>query len=98
MNYSEKKDAVFQASIDFIKLLTGMDPPPIEIAPPEVFAPFKEFTERVCVIFEADNPCLLQALKANHQWHLDHDEFSGYGESEIFAINTMAIAKAEGKP
>ena len=41
-------------------------------------------------------PKLLQALKANHQWHLDHDEFSGYEESEIFSINTMAIAKAEG--
>lgn len=50
---SAKKDAVFEASIQFIKTLTGMEPPPIEIAPPEVFAPFREFTEKVCKVFAA---------------------------------------------
>lgn len=50
---AEKKDAVFQASIEFIGTLTGMKPPPIETAPPETFAPFMAFTERVCEIFAA---------------------------------------------
>lgn len=50
---SAKKDAVFEASIQFIKTLTGMEPPPIEIAPTEVFAPFREFTEKVCKVFAA---------------------------------------------
>jgi hypothetical protein len=48
-----KKDAVFEASIEFIKTLTGMEPPPIEVAPLEVFQPFKDFTEKVCTIFAA---------------------------------------------
>ena len=50
---AEKKDAVFQASIEFIGNLTGMKPPPIETAPPETFATFMAFIERVCEIFSA---------------------------------------------
>ena len=45
------KDAVLQASIDFIRELTGMEPPPIEVAPPETFQPFKTFADKVCAIF-----------------------------------------------
>ena len=45
-----KKDEVFAASIEFIGTLTGMTPPPIEVAPPEVFKPFRDFTEKVCSI------------------------------------------------
>ncbi|NMM21550.1 MAG: hypothetical protein HHJ15_16605 [Rhodoferax sp.] len=48
-----EKDAVFQAAIDFIGTLTGMTPPPIEVAPPETFEPFRVFTEKVCEIFTA---------------------------------------------
>jgi hypothetical protein len=51
-----QKDAVFDASIEFIKTLTGMEPPPIEIAPPEVLQPFREFTEKVCSIFNNAPP------------------------------------------
>ena len=51
-----QKDAVFDASIEFIKTLTGMEPPPIEIAPPEVLKPFREFTEKVCSIFHDAPP------------------------------------------
>jgi hypothetical protein len=51
-----QKDAVFDASIEFIKTLTGMEPPPIEIAPPEVLKPFREFTEKVCSIFHDSPP------------------------------------------
>ena len=45
-----KKDEVFAASIEFIGTLTGMTPLPIEVAPPEVFKPFRDFTEKVCSI------------------------------------------------
>ena len=48
---AQQRDAVLQASIDFISTLTGMTPPPIEVAPPEVFAPFKDFADQVCAIF-----------------------------------------------
>ena len=51
-----QKDEVFSASIEFIKTLTGMEPPPIEVAPPEVFQPFKDFTEKVCAIFVDTHP------------------------------------------
>ena len=51
-----QKDEVFAASIQFIKTLTGMEPPPIEVAPPEVFQPFKDFTEKVCSIFADTHP------------------------------------------
>lgn len=48
---AQQKDAVLQASIDFIASLTGMKPPDIEIAPPEIFAPFKTFADQICEIF-----------------------------------------------
>lgn len=51
-----RKDAVFEASIDFIGTLTGMRPPPIETAPPEIFKPFRDFTEKVCSIFSGAPP------------------------------------------
>lgn len=39
----------------------------------------------------------LEALKANHQWHQDHDEFSGYQASDMEAINIKAIAALEAE-
>lgn len=51
-----KKDEVFAASIEFIGALTGTTPPPIETAPPEVFKPFRDFTENVCSIFATTPP------------------------------------------
>lgn len=51
-----RKDAVFEALIDFIGTLTGMRPPPIETAPPEIFKPFRDFTEKVCSIFSGAPP------------------------------------------
>jgi hypothetical protein len=55
-----KKDAVFAASIEFIGTLTGMQPPPIEVAPPEILKPFRDFTEKVCSIFAAQQPAMQQ--------------------------------------
>lgn len=51
-----KKDAVLEASIEFIGVLTGMQPPPIEVAPPEVFKPFRDFAEKICSIFSTPQP------------------------------------------
>ena len=48
---AQRKDAVFDAVIAFVGELTGMTPPPIEVAPSEVFEPFRNFAERVCAIF-----------------------------------------------
>jgi hypothetical protein len=56
MKLAVKTDAVFAASIEFIGALTGMKPPPIEIAPPEVLKPFNDFTEKVCAIFATTPP------------------------------------------
>lgn len=47
-----QRDALLQAALDFISRLTGMTPP-IEVAPPEVFAPFYEFVDRVQEITSA---------------------------------------------
>lgn len=62
-----KKDAVFQASIDFIRELTGMEPPPIEVAPPDTFKPFKTFTDKVCSIFAT--PPTTQAEAEQHTFN-----------------------------
>ena len=39
----------------------------------------------------------LEALRANHQWHIDHDEDDGYPGSDLEATNLGAIAAAEAK-
>ena len=40
---------------------------------------------------------LLAALRANHQWHIDHDDCGGYPGSELEATNLGAIAAAEAQ-
>lgn len=50
INTAAERDALLQVAIDFIGTLTGMTPPPIEVAPPEVFAPFHAFVEKVQAI------------------------------------------------
>lgn len=42
-----ERDEMLQVALNFIETLTGMQPPPIEIAPPEVFAPFRDFVDRI---------------------------------------------------
>lgn len=75
-----QKDAVFDASIEFIKTLTGMEPPPIEIAPPEVLKPFREFTEKVCSIFHNSPPQRTwvgltdEEIKALASWWPSYDQ------------------------
>lgn len=64
-----QKDAVFEASIDFIGTLTGMKPPPIETAPPEIFEPFRNFTERVCSIFFGAALTSRPLMKTSSQKH-----------------------------
>lgn len=50
-----ERDELFQAAIDFIRTLTGMEPPPIEVAPPDVFAPFHAFVNTVQAITNKRN-------------------------------------------
>jgi hypothetical protein len=38
---------------------------------------------------------LLAALKENHQWHQDYDEYGGYPESALCTQNIAAIQRAE---
>ena len=77
-----QKDAVFAASIEFIETLTGMTPPPIEIAPPEVFKTFRDFTEKVCSIF-ATPPA------AQRQWvGLTREEIS-----ELWVVSRAALPR-----
>jgi hypothetical protein len=70
-----QKDAVFDASIEFIKTLTGMEPPPIEIAPPEVLKPFREFTEKVCSIFHNSPPQRTWVGLTDEEWNELYDEY-----------------------
>lgn len=72
---AQQKDAVLQASIDFIASLTGMTPPDIEVAPPEVFAPFKAFADKVCAIFVCD-PVVQADPIADMFWNHDDAERS----------------------
>lgn len=78
------EDEVFQASIDFIGTLTGMEPPPIEVAPPEVFAPFHEFTKKVMSITAVDRATVLGLIErvreaeqdaARYRWIRRHERF-----------------------
>jgi hypothetical protein len=86
-----QKDAVFDASIEFIKTLTGMEPPPIEIAPPEVLKPFREFTEKVCSIFHNSPP--------QRTWvGLTNDEVNDFAAGCHLGNSVQgAIYKAEAK-
>lgn len=52
---ASERDELFQAAIDFIRTLTGMEPPPIEVAPPDVFAPFHAFVNTVQAITNKRN-------------------------------------------
>lgn len=36
------------------------------------------------------------AVKANHEWHQEHDDYDGYQESEIFTVNTNALSAQKG--
>lgn len=48
--HASQRDELLQVALDFIGTLTGMSPPPIETAPPEVFGPFYAFVDRVQAI------------------------------------------------
>lgn len=61
--HASQRDELLQVALDFIGTLTGMSPPPIETAPPEVFGPFYAFVDRVQAITapqaQADAPVVL---------------------------------------
>ena len=41
---------------------------------------------------------LLNALRANHQWHQDNDDYGGYSESTLEEMNVAAIKDLEAMP
>jgi hypothetical protein len=53
-----ERDELQQVALNFIETLTGMQPPPIEIAPPEVFAPFRDFVDRIQAVTDRRNSTL----------------------------------------
>lgn len=44
---------------------------------------------------ESVNQRLLEALRTNHQWHIDNDDYDGYPGSDLEVMNLAAIARAE---
>lgn len=64
MSRAAQRDALLQAAIDFVGTLTGMTPPPIEVAPPQVFAPFREFVSKVEDIVGTDTPDMMDGGSA----------------------------------
>lgn len=94
-----KKDAVFSASIEFIGTLTGMKPPPIEVAPPEILKPFRDFTEKVCSIFAAPQPAQqewkLVPVKPTYEMLKAMDECSTEGYDErLYAGHAASVYMA----
>lgn len=50
-----ERDELLKVALNFIETLTGMQPPPIEIAPPEVFAPLRDFVDRIQAVTDRRN-------------------------------------------
>lgn len=41
---------------------------------------------------------LAEVQRANHEWHLNHDEYDGYQESELWGINTASAGASPVEP
>ena len=64
-----ERDELLQAAIHFIQTLTGMTPPPIEVAPPEVFAPFRAFVEKIQEITDRRCAASVEPLRKRECLH-----------------------------
>lgn len=40
---------------------------------------------------------LESAVKANHEWHQEYDDYDGYKDSELCTINTAALAASKSR-
>lgn len=101
-----ERDELLQAAIDFIRTLTGMEPPPIEVAPPEVFAPFREFVDKVQAITNrysvpqpavpVERPChvfTVRKIGALTEWEPTTMAFAlPDGEHALYTITQPAVA------
>ena len=65
---SAERDALLQAAIDLVGTITGMTPPPIEVAHPEVFAPFRAFVDRVQEITREHSLAAPAAVAVPSDW------------------------------
>ena len=75
---ASQRDELLQVALDFIGTLTGMSPPPIEVAPPEVFAPFYDFVDRVQAITSPHLPAAIEPtsgdwMRADDVGRLTHE-------------------------
>ena len=94
---ASQRDELLQVALDFIGTLTGMSPPPIEVAPPEVFAPFYAFVDRVQAITapqQADTRDAngLQFLMESDQ-HLLHRFIETTEDDESYDIGKDAVKR-----
>lgn len=88
-----ERDELFQAAIDFIRTLTGMEPPPIEVAPPEVFAPFHTFVDAVQAITnKRHNPPREGMARPCHVFNVRKT-----GPRTEWTPTTMALALPDGE-
>lgn len=53
---------------------------------------FEAATEASDAKWQARVKELEEALKANHKWHQDNDEYEGYGESDLCELNCKALS------
>lgn len=85
-NKATERDELLQAALDFIKTLTGLEPPPIEVAPPEVFAPFREFVDKV------------QAITAKKAQPSPYDTMQLYKDLQDLWAEANAVDSVIGRP
>ena len=59
------------------------------------YGPLCHASVKVNTPAQSVNQVLLDAVKANHEWHLGFDEGGGYHRSELCTTNVAALAAAE---
>lgn len=56
------------------------------------YCPMCEDSAKKILELEQRVKVLTDAVVANHEWHKEMDEYSGYPDSELCEINTKALA------
>ena len=100
-----ERDELLQVALNFIETLTGMQPPPIEIAPPEVFAPFQDFVDRIQAVTDRRNSPLRKqkpptdqqiAYAKRYEWLRSRD-LDAIGSGGVFAGMTPENVVVNGE-
>lgn len=85
-----ERDELLQAAINFIQALTGMTPPPIEVAPPEVFAPFRAFVEKIQEITDRRCAASVEPLRKRECLHQIAEPNQLRGATKLIAAARQA--------